>query len=68
MIRKLWRLYCLRNCVGSHATAVADWLNTQVPGAAEHLTGAVMNAAGISVADWFKIRLGVTSQKKEGRC
>jgi hypothetical protein len=44
----------------SHATAVADWLNTQVPGAAEHLLAPVMKAAGISVADWFKIRLGVT--------
>jgi hypothetical protein len=44
----------------SHATAVADWLSTQLPGAAEDLTSPVMAAAGISVADWFKIRLGVT--------
>jgi hypothetical protein len=45
----------------SHATPVAAWLNTQVPGAAEHLKATVMAAAGISVADWFKIRLGVKS-------
>jgi hypothetical protein len=43
----------------SHTTAVADWLNTQLPGAAEHLTAPVMAAAGLSAADWFKIRLGV---------
>jgi hypothetical protein len=50
----------------SHATAVADWLNTQSPGAAEHLTAPVMAAAGISAADWFKIRLGVTPTRRSG--
>jgi hypothetical protein len=45
----------------SHATAVADWLNTQFPGAAEHLTAPVMVAAGLSAADWYKIQLGVKS-------
>lgn len=35
-------------------TAVADWLNEQVPGIAEHLTMPVMVAAGLSAADWYR--------------
>jgi hypothetical protein len=33
-----------------------------------NLTAPVMAAAGITAADWFKIRLGVKSQKKEVKC
>jgi hypothetical protein len=51
----------------SHAAAVADWLNTQVPGAAEHLTAPVMAAAGLSAADWFKVRLGVKGMVRPQR-
>lgn len=38
----------------SHITAVADWLNTQIPGTAEHLTSPVMSAAGLSAVDWYR--------------
>lgn len=48
-----------------YMAAVADWLNTQVPGVAEHsLTAAVSELAGVSMADWFKMRLGVSTPRK----
>jgi hypothetical protein len=46
----------------SQTTAVADWLNTQVPGAAgQYLTATVMELAGVGMADYFKIQLRVKS-------
>lgn len=42
----------------SHLAAVADWLNTRIPGIAEHLTMPVMVAAGLSAADWYRQALG----------
>jgi hypothetical protein len=44
----------------SHLGAVADWLNGQIPGAAEDLTMPVMKAAGLSAADWY--RSGLSGQ------
>ena len=41
----------------SHLAAVADWLNDQIPGAAEDLTMPVMKAAGLSATDWYRSRL-----------
>jgi hypothetical protein len=38
-------------------TAVADWLNTQVPGHAEGLVHPVMNAADLGVVEFYKLKL-----------
>jgi hypothetical protein len=38
----------------SHWAAVADWLNTQVPGQGEALAVSVMNAAGLDPASWYR--------------
>ena len=41
----------------SHATAVTNWLNAQLPGAAEHLTLRIMTAAGLNTANWYRMAL-----------
>lgn len=42
----------------AHAAAVRAWANNQAPGLATDQLSPVMRAAGVTVADWFKIRLG----------
>lgn len=41
----------------AHADAVRAWANTQAPGLANDQLSPVMKAAGVSVADWYKVRL-----------
>ena len=43
----------------SRATAVADWLNTQIPGQGRELLPSVMAAAGVglSIVDFYRYRL-----------
>lgn len=41
-----------------HASAVADYLNTQVPGLGSDLAGPVMKAVGLTAAGWYAGALG----------
>lgn len=41
----------------SHWTAVADWLNHAAPGQGDQLVAPVMQAAGLSAADWYRTAL-----------
>jgi len=41
----------------SHWTAVADWLNHAAPGQGDQLVMPVMQAAGLSPADWYRTAL-----------
>jgi hypothetical protein len=52
-----FRAYATPDDLRSHAMAVADWLNSQIPATAEHLTMPVMTAAGMSAADWYRLAL-----------
>lgn len=44
--------------IDSRQTAVAEWLDTQVPGQGEELAGSVMTLCGITVAHRYAVRLG----------
>jgi hypothetical protein len=45
----------------SHASAVRRWIDYQAPGAPDDLVRPVMQAAGLTMANLFKVRLGVTA-------
>jgi hypothetical protein len=60
-----WQLVCRPNFgrsgpyddpddLRSHWTAVADWLNHQVPGQCDSPAVPVMQAGGLSPADWYR--------------
>jgi hypothetical protein len=46
---------------------VVDWLNQAVPGQGQVLASPVMNAAGLSAADFYRVALGA-GQKQAGPC
>lgn len=50
----------------SRTTAVADWLNTQIPGQGRELAPSVMTAAGLSVAAFFRRRFDSTPANTAG--
>jgi hypothetical protein len=42
----------------AHTAAVRAWANKEAPGLAADQLPPVFKAAGVTVADWFKVRLG----------